>query len=88
MVDEDLLDDAGRLCLDRARLIAYSHGEYRALGRQLGTFGYTVKKRPLRRRCEKPRRLPRKRGRQTINRRAPSRLSRVRAGRGAKRDCE
>ncbi len=49
LVDEDLLDDAGRLCLDRARLIAYSHGEYRALGRQLGTFGYTVKKRPLRR---------------------------------------
>ena len=43
LVDEDLLDDAGRLCLDRARLIAYSHGEYRALGRQLGTFGYTVK---------------------------------------------
>ena len=50
MVDEDLLDGDGRLCLDRARLIAYSHGEYRALGRCLGTFGYTVKKRPPRRR--------------------------------------
>ena len=48
LVDEELLDEAGRLCLDRARLIAYSHGEYRALGRTLGTFGYTVKKRPLR----------------------------------------
>ena len=44
LVDEALLDEKGRLCLDRAGLIAYSHGVYRALGRRLGTFGWSVKK--------------------------------------------
>ncbi|OUN39429.1 MULTISPECIES: flavin reductase family protein [unclassified Faecalibacterium] len=43
-VDEDLLDSEGKLHLDKARLIAYSHGEYHALGRRLGTFGYSVRK--------------------------------------------
>ena len=38
-VDESLLDDTGKLCLDRADLIVYSHGEYLALGKKLGTFG-------------------------------------------------
>ena len=45
-VDEALLDDAGKLDLDRAGLIAYSHGEYRELGQLLGTFGHSVRKRP------------------------------------------
>ena len=53
-VDERLLDPNGRLCLERAGLIVYSHGAYLALGRQLGTFGYSVRK--------KPRRAPRKGG--------------------------
>lgn len=44
-VDESLLDENGKLCLDRAKLIVYSHGEYLALGRRLGTFGYSVRKR-------------------------------------------
>lgn len=43
-VDEALLDEKGRLCLERADLIVYSHGEYFALGKQLGTFGYSVRK--------------------------------------------
>ncbi len=43
-VDEDLLDEKGKLCLERAKLIVYSHGDYLALGRKLGTFGYSVKK--------------------------------------------
>lgn len=43
-VDEALLDENGRLCLGRAKLIVYSHGDYLALGRQLGTFGYSVRK--------------------------------------------
>ena len=48
-VDESLLDETGKLCLDKAKLIVYSHGEYLALGRKLGTFGYTVrKKKPAR----------------------------------------
>ena len=46
-VDESLLDENGKLCLDKAKLIVYSHGEYLSLGKKLGTFGYSVrKKRP------------------------------------------
>lgn len=45
-VDERLLDEAGKLCLSRAKLIVYSHGDYLALGRRLGTFGYSVRRRP------------------------------------------
>ena len=48
-VDESLLDENGKLCLDKARLIVYSHGEYLSLGKKLGTFGYSVrKKKPTR----------------------------------------
>lgn len=43
-VSEELLDDAGKLCLEKANLVAYSHGEYFALGEKLGSFGYSVKK--------------------------------------------
>lgn len=43
-IDERLLDSKGRLQLEKANLIAYSHGDYFALGRKLGTFGWTVKK--------------------------------------------
>ncbi len=43
-VDDRYLDDQGKLDLAKAKLIAYSHGEYRALGRCIGTFGYSVRK--------------------------------------------
>lgn len=42
--DEGCLNKTGRLELNRAGLIAYSHGEYLAAGRTLGTFGFSVKK--------------------------------------------
>lgn len=45
-VEDALLDDRGRLDLARAGLTAYSHGEYFELGRRIGTFGYSVRKRP------------------------------------------
>ena len=48
-VDESLLDESGKLCLDKAKLIVYSHGEYLALGKKLGTFGYSVRKKKPRR---------------------------------------
>ena len=48
-VDESLLDENGKLCLDKARLIVYSHGEYLSLGKKLGTFGYSVRKKKTRR---------------------------------------
>lgn len=43
-VNEDLLDEAGKLQLEKAGLITYSHGTYHELGKALGTFGYSVKK--------------------------------------------
>ena len=44
-VEEGLLDARGKLDLARANLTAYSHGEYFELGRRLGSFGYSVRKR-------------------------------------------
>ena len=43
-VDDSLLDKDGKLCLDRAHLAAFAHGEYFALGRKLGSFGYSARK--------------------------------------------
>jgi len=43
-VDATLLNATGKLELDKAGLIAYSHGGYFELGPLLGTFGYSVKK--------------------------------------------
>ena len=45
VVDEELLDEKGGLRLDKANLVAYSHGEYYELGACIGKFGYSVKKR-------------------------------------------
>ena len=45
-VDESLVDARGRLDLARAGLTAHSHGEYFELGQRLGTFGYSVRKKP------------------------------------------
>lgn len=50
-VDESLLDEKGKLCLEKAGLIAYSHGEYLTLGKTLGTFGYSVRKKPAKRKA-------------------------------------
>ena len=43
-VDEKYIDENGRLDLNKADLITYSHGEYRTLGKELGRFGYSSKK--------------------------------------------
>lgn len=43
-VEESLLDASGKLHLEKADLIAYAHGTYYALGKMLGTFGYSVRK--------------------------------------------
>ncbi len=42
--DEKLLDDKGKLHIERADLCAYAHGEYFALGRRIGGFGFSAKK--------------------------------------------
>lgn len=43
-VDEKLINSEGKLCLDKAELCAFAHGEYFALGEKLGYFGFSVKK--------------------------------------------
>ncbi len=43
-LDESLLDKNGKLDLSRANLAAFAHGEYFALGKKLGTFGFAVQK--------------------------------------------
>ena len=40
--DSYLMDDNGKVCLDKANLVAYNHGEYFLLGEKLGFFGYSV----------------------------------------------
>ena len=43
-VDGKLLDEKGRFNLAKSELIAYSHGRYYELGKELGSFGYSVRK--------------------------------------------
>ena len=43
-VDEDIIDASGRMRLDKAHLAAFAHGEYFSLGKKLGYFGYSVRK--------------------------------------------
>ena len=46
-VDETLIDkESGKLDLVRGRLLAYSDGEYFELGKALGHFGWSVRKKP------------------------------------------
>ena len=42
MVRQDLLDSDGRLHLEKAGLIAYSHGLYQKLGDVIGFFGWSI----------------------------------------------
>jgi len=42
--DESLLNEKGKLVLENAGLICYSHGKYWTLGRELGFFGFSVAK--------------------------------------------
>lgn len=43
-VEEDLVDQNGKLRLDKANLAAFAHGEYFALGKKIGDFGFSVRK--------------------------------------------
>ena len=42
--DEAYLDENGKFDLAKADPIVYSHGTYYTIGKQLGTFGYSVRK--------------------------------------------
>lgn len=43
-IDDKYMDENGKFMLNSTGLVAYSHGEYYALGEKLGKFGYSVKK--------------------------------------------
>lgn len=43
-VDESCIDKNGRLDIARAGLMAFAHGEYFALGKKLGKFGFSAVK--------------------------------------------
>ena len=46
--DEAYMDENGRFDLNKACPMVYSHGEYYGLGKKLGSFGYSVKKKKKR----------------------------------------
>ena len=43
-VDESYMNENGKFELNKTGLLAYSHGEYLGLGKKIGTFGYSVRK--------------------------------------------
>ncbi len=43
-VDEALLDQDGKLCIERAHLASFAHGQYFELGKAIGTFGFSAVK--------------------------------------------
>lgn len=43
--DEEYLDETGKFQWNKTRPLAYSHGEYFGLGKKIGKFGYSVRKR-------------------------------------------
>lgn len=48
-VNGELLDGSGKLHIERAGLCAFAHAEYFELGRSIGTFGFSVKKKKKKR---------------------------------------
>lgn len=45
-VDEKFFDEKGAFHMEETKLAAYSHGRYYALGELLGSFGFSVRKKP------------------------------------------
>ncbi len=43
-VSDEYMNETGKFELNKLGLVAYSHGEYIALGENIGKFGYSVKK--------------------------------------------
>lgn len=43
-VDEKIVDEKGRLMLEKADMLAYLHGDYFTLGKKIGDFGFSVRK--------------------------------------------
>ena len=52
-VNKELMNEKGKLELNRSNPIVYSHGEYYGIGDLLGTFGYSVKKETSKKEAQK-----------------------------------
>lgn len=57
-VDDTYMDSTGKFHLNSAGLAAYSHGEYFELGKKLGSFGFSVKKKKRKKTSSKKRSKP------------------------------
>lgn len=44
--DEAYMDEKGKFSFARSQPLVYSHGTYYTLGKEIGTFGYSVRKKP------------------------------------------
>lgn len=51
--DDAFMDERNRFDLNKSGLLVYSHGEYIGLGKKIGTFGYSVKKKEAQKNTEK-----------------------------------
>lgn len=53
-VNEDLLDEKGKICFENANMMAYCHGEYFPLSKKpIGSFGFSVMKKKTKNRRRK-----------------------------------
>ena len=62
---ETLLDEKGKIHMERAGLLAYAHGEYYTLGKRVGAFGFSAakkKKHPPKKAGEGAKKAPKKGG--------------------------
>lgn len=48
MVDDSYMEESGRFALEATNPLVYAHGSYFETGKQLGTFGYSVRKKKKR----------------------------------------
>ena len=51
--DEAYLNEQNKFELNNTGLLAYSHGEYLGLGKKLGTFGYSIRKKAKKKKKKK-----------------------------------
>ena len=63
-VDSKYIDENGSFHMEDVDLIAYSHGSYQALGDVLGSFGYSVRKKTVKKEAAKKKGKTEKEGRE------------------------
>lgn len=57
-VSDEYLDETGKFHFDKAKPICYSHGAYYGLGKKLGTFGYSVRKKETKKTAKSKKKSP------------------------------